>query len=193
MEVKARAYTVDDVWEMLCQPGGNDIGYELIQGELIEMPPTNYAHGRLAFRIGRYLDEFAEPRNLGEASTEVGFYPAHDRTTLLAPDTAFVTAARKPDPSAFTLADFMPDLAVEVKSPSNSYPELRRKARIYLSNGTTLVWIIDPMKRAAEVWRVDEDGGIESETLDIHGVLRGEGVLPGFELPMLTLFPAGIS
>ena len=87
----------------------------------------------------------------------------------------------------------MPDLAVEVKSPSNSYPELRRKARIYLSNGTSLVWIIDPMKRSAEVWRVDEDGGFESETVTIQGVLRGEGVLPGFELPLRTLFPAGMS
>ena len=51
MTVKTRLYTVDDVWEMLCQPG-SDRGYELIDGELIEMAPTNYLHGRLAFRIG---------------------------------------------------------------------------------------------------------------------------------------------
>ena len=189
MEVKTRAYTIDDVWEMLCQPGGDDRYLELINGELIEMAPPNSIHAWLAPEISRLISNYAIPRKLGFTLSEGGFSPADDRSTLLAPDIAFVRTERMPIPFPKPFFDFMPDLAIEVKSPSNSYPELRRKARIYLSSGATLVWIIDREQQSAEVWRVDEDGGFESETVTIQGVLRGEGVLPGFELPMHELLP----
>ena len=189
MEVKTRAYTVDDVWDMLCQPGGDDRYYELINGELIEMPPPDSLRSWLLSETSGYIRNFAKPLGVGFLFVHGGFSPADDPTTLLSPDVAFVRAERMPIPFPKPFFDFMPDLAVEVKSPSNSYPELRRKARICLSSGTTLVWIIDREQQSAEVWRVDEDGGFESETLDINGVLRGEGVLPGFKLPMLELLP----
>ena len=57
----------------------------------------------------------------------------------------------------------MPDIAVEVRSPSNTLAELRRKAAIFLQHGTQLVWIIIPESRGAEVCRLNEDGDIETE------------------------------
>ena len=189
MEVQKRLYTVDDVLELQRWDGTRDRKYELINGELIEMSPTNYPHGRLAGRLFRYFEDYAEDRNLGEASVEAGFHPAHDRSTLLAPDVAFIRSARLPDPESFTLVGFMPDLAVEIKSPSNTMAEQRRKALIYLDNGTQLVWLINPMGRIAEVCRLGEDGQFETQTVGINGKLDGEDVLPGFELPLRTLFP----
>ena len=190
MEVKKRFYTVDDVWQMQRQPGNADKNFELLDGELIEMSPTNYPHGRLAARIARYLEEFAETRQLGEACVEVGFYPSNDRRTLLSPDVAFITTARLPDGNAYAFVGFMPDLAVEIMSPSNTYAELRRKIAIYLENGTLLVWIVNPMEHQTEVFRSTQDGKIEVEIVDIDGSLFGEDVLPGFELEMRQLFPA---
>ena len=67
---------------------------------------------------------------------------------------------------------------------------LRRKTLMYLENGTLLVWLIDPMKRSAEVCRLDSDGEILSEILDIDGKLVGEDVLSGFELELRQLFGA---
>lgn len=66
--------------------------------------------------------------------------------------------------------------------------ELRRKALIYLDNGTQLVWIINPIGRIAEVCRLGEDGQFQSETVGIDGKLDGEDVLPGFELELRKLF-----
>ena len=189
MEVQNHLYTVDDVLELPGWDGARDRKFELINGELIEMSPTNYPHARLAGRLFRYFEDYAESRNLGEASVEAGFYPANDRTTLLAPDVAFIRSGRQPDPESFTLVGFMPDLAVEIKSPSNTMAELRRKALIYLDNGAQLVWIVNPMKRIAEVCRLDEDQ-LKIETVGTDGKLDGEDVLPGFELPLRQLFPA---
>lgn len=188
MEVKKRLYTVDDVLELQGWDGERDRKYELINGDLIEMSPTNYPHARLAGRLFRYFEDYAESRNLGEASVEAGFHPASDRSTLLAPDVAFIRRARLPDPDSFTFVGFMPDLAVEIKSPSNSMAELRRKSAIYLENGTQLVWLINPTRRIAEVCRLGEDGQLQRQTLEPEGTLSGEDVLPGFELDLRRLF-----
>ena len=188
MAIQQRLYTVDDVLKLQGWDGERDRKYELINGELREMSPTNYPHARLAGRLFRYFEDYAESQNLGEASVEAGFHPANDRSTLLAPDVAFIRRARLPDPDAFTVVGFMPDLAVEIKSPSNSMAELRRKALIYLDNGAQLVWLINPMQRIVEVCRLGEDGQVQSQTLEPNGALFGEDVLPGFELELRQLF-----
>ena len=188
MAIQKRLYTVDDVWELQSQPGNADKNYELIKGELFELSPTNYPHGRLAGRLFRYFEEYAESRNLGEASVDVGFHPAHDRTTLLAPDVAFISSPRRPDPEEFTFVGFMPDLAVEIKSPSNTMVELRRKAAIYLKYGAQLLWLVNPMERCAEVCRLNADRRIQTEFVDSDGKLIGEDVLPGFELELRQLY-----
>ena len=153
------------------------------------MAPTNSVHSWLAPEISGYIRAFAKPRKLGFTLSEGGFSASGDEHLLLAPDLAFVRSERMPIPFPKPFFNFMPDLAIEVKSPSNTYPGLRRKARIFLSNGSTMVWIIDPQSRSAEVWQLDADGGFESETLGMDGVLSGEDVLPGFALPMRELLP----
>ena len=82
----------------------------------------------------------------------------------------------------------MPDLAVEIKSPSNTMAELRRKSAIYLDNGAQLVWLIKPMKRIAEICRLGEDGRLQTQTVEGDDTLYGEDVLPGFELELRLLF-----
>ena len=82
----------------------------------------------------------------------------------------------------------MPDLAVEIVSPSNSVKELRRKAAIYLQNGTQLVWIVMPGKNSVEVCRMKDGAGMTREIVESTGTLSGEQVLPGFELGLPRLF-----
>lgn len=65
---------------------------------------------------------------------------------------------------------------------------MRRKAAIYLANGTQLVWLVIPDQRGVEVCRLDDEGGIQTEFIGIDGSLSGEGVLPGFQLELAALF-----
>ena len=71
----------------------------------------------------------------------------------------------------------MPDLAVEIASPSNTVAELREKATIYLRGGTELVWILYPDRKSAEVSRLSDDGQLAIQSVDINGKLVGEDVL----------------
>ncbi len=187
MPVRERLYDIDDLSQLICQ-SDDDSNYELIDGELITMPPVKYPHGKLVMRIGRYIAFFDPEEKLGEVGTEEGVHPPGDRHTLLAPDVAFIRRERLPllEPENWT--PFMPDLAVEIKSPSNTRAQLRRKAAIYLRNGTQIVWLVLPAEKSVEVCRLGRDGEIEYEFVGETGSLSGETVLPGFRLELKKLF-----
>jgi len=77
-----------------------------------------------------------------------------------------------------------PDLAVEVRSPSDRTGPLLAKVADWLDVGAALVWVVDPVSRTAQVYR--PDGSIA--LLGATNALDGEGVLPGFTLPLASLF-----
>jgi Uma2 family endonuclease len=103
------------------------------------------------------------------------------------PDVSFVSAARLPAgdlPAGF--AEFAPDLAVEVLSPEDREREVLEKVGEYLGGGVRLVWVIDPEKGTAAVFRSLTDvRRIEPGT----GALDGEDVVPGFSCPVADLLP----
>ena len=81
----------------------------------------------------------------------------------------------------------MPDLAVEIISPSQDWQEMRGKAEIYLRHDTPMVWLIHPKEQSAEMWTTADDGTAQHETVDSDGALNGGAALPGFSLPLTHL------
>lgn len=166
--------------------------YELIQGVLVRMPPSGYGASHIGTRLAARLTIYVEDNALGGVTGEQGGYrldPEHPRDTELTPDIAFVQADRLPPPTspdyykALTLA---PDLAVEVASENQFAPGMGAKAKMYLSYGTRLVWVIWPRYRRVDVWH----SGDEMPTpLGIDDTLDGEDVVPGFTYPIARLFP----
>lgn len=189
MAIQERLYTVDDVWRLSQLPENEHKLFYLIDGELFWDMRPGYTHGRLAGHIFRYLMNYAEAHDLGDGSVESGYFPADDRHTLLGADVAFIHKENVPPADHENAVPRMPDLAVEIQSPSNTLVELRRKAAVYLANGTELVWLVLPTRASVEVWRLGPDGETLTEYLDADGSLSGEGVLPGFTLDLRRLFP----
>ena len=189
MVIQQQLHTVDTVWDRAHAPENDSKRFYLIDGELFEMSPANRLHGRLALTVGSMLMRFVEERDLGEVNVEVGYHPTDDRHTLLAPDVAFVSQARISQHPQEKFIALMPDLAVEVVSPSNSIQQIRRKAAIYLDNGTSLVWIVLPADKGVDVCRSVQGSRLDIEFVGQSGVLSGEQALPGFELEMARLFP----
>ena len=188
MVLRQRAYNIDDLWQLVHQEDNDDKHYELIDGEIFEMSPPGQLHGHLAIRLGRFLDEYAEVHNLGIVTTETGYHPPDDRGTLLAPDVALTRIERLTQPIFNKWVPMMPDLAVEIVSPSNSLKQVRRKAAIYLQHGTQLVWIVLPERKGIEVCRLQQDGSTKSDFIGRDGTLSAAPVLPGFTLEISRLF-----
>jgi Uma2 family endonuclease len=84
------------------------------------------------------------------------------------------------------IPSLVPDLAIEVLSPSNRPGEMRRKREHSFENGVRLVWEIDPKSRTAEVFKSAHN----PIPIPTDGTLKGGDVLPGFELRLSDLFAA---
>ena len=190
--IQQQLYTVDDVWELAHQPD-NVNHYELIEGELFEMPPPGYAHGRLAVLIAHYILSFTQVQELGEVTVETGYHPPDSRHTLLSPDVAFLSKAKAPHPFWGKYIPVMPDLAIEILSPTDTLRKARRKAALYLQHGTQLVWIVLPAEKGVDVCRSVDGPRLNIEFVGQESSLSGEQVLPGFELELELLFPAAKS
>ena len=188
MATRERAYTVDEVWKLANAPENEQNRYTLINGELtVEMSP-GYLHARIASEIARQIGNFVAERDLGEVTVESGHYPQQDRRTLQLPDVAFISKERTPAPDWDRYVPIMPDLAVEIISPSQSMKQAREKAATYLRHGTALVWLVHPGEQSAEIWAAADDGSTQRETIAVDGALDGGMVLPGFSLPLRQLF-----
>ena len=79
--------------------------------------------------------------------------------------------------------DIVPDLCVEVLSPSNRLRDIREKAEEYLTAGIEEVWIVDPRKRTVEVVRRDQP----LRMLCYDDELTSS-VLPGFAVKVSEFF-----
>jgi len=154
---------------------------ELVRGQLIVSEPPGIAHGVIAMRVGERMTAFVRDQALGGVVvSEAGFTLERAPDTVRAPDVGFIHRDRVPDPLPRGYAEFAPDLAVEVLSPGDRPGEVLAKVGDWLRAGTRLVWVIDPIRRSARVYRAD---GTES-FIDDDGSLDGEDVLPGFPLPL---------
>ena len=80
--------------------------------------------------------------------------------------------------------ELVPDLAVEVKSPSNSWPEITAKAYMWLSYGSQEAWVADPPTTTITIFRPN----VAPVTLGEDDVLDGGDLLPGFFTPVWRLF-----
>ena len=158
---------------------------ELVRGRMIVRGPAGFQHGDVAMTLSLLIGTFVKKHNLGRIlAAETGFKLFTDPDTVRAPDVAFVSHDRIPDPMPRGFAPFAPDLAVEVLSPDDRPGEVLEKVADWLKAGTRLVWVIDPERRSARAYR--EDGTIEM--LPESGILDGEDVLPGFTCEVRELF-----
>ena len=160
--------------------------YELVKGELFEMPPAGGRHGSVAMRIGIVLGSYVRENELGEVfAAETGFILGRDPDTVRAPDAAFVSKEKLPAgefPSGYL--EMAPDLAVEVVSPGDSAREVREKVADWMRAGVRLLWAIDPATRSVTVYRSPDDFDLLSE----DATLDGGRVIPGFSANINDLF-----
>jgi Uma2 family endonuclease len=180
------AHATPAVWtaEMLERMPDDGRRRELIRGELIEMSPPNFRHGRVVIRLGSRLEAHADEHDLGEVCADAGWIFEHDPDTVLGPDLSFVLKSRLDQVNEEGFARTFPDLAIEVLSPSNTAGEMMRKVEIYFRCGVSAVWIVEPKRQLAEIHRK----GQPVIRLGLDDALEDQELLPGFSLTLRDLF-----
>ena len=160
--------------------------YEVVDGVRVDLPPMGARETDIASLLASFLWPFVRSQRLGRVHTEMLYLIDAARDLQRRPDVSFVAAAKwpldrlAPTESAWAL---VPDLAVEVVSPSNSGTEVQRKVREYFRSGVREVWVLHPKTRHLYVFQVG--GGYaflrEADTLT-------SPVLPGFTVLVADLF-----
>ena len=102
---------------------------------------------------------------------------------MRAPDVAFISRERLPDPQTRGFPALVPDLVVEVLSPDDRPGETLAKVGAWLEGGARLVWVIDPERRRVRVYRDDGSEALVGEDQP----LEGEDVLPGFTCTLASI------
>ena len=156
---------------------------ELVRGVLVVREPPGLRHGRIALELGRRLADHVAAGRLGRVYVESGFKLSSNPDTVRGPDVAFISQTRLPEPEPVGYPALAPDLVVEILSPGDRPGEVLGKVADWLSAGTRLVWVIDPERRLARVYR--SDGTEEIVTAD--RALQGADVVPGFACPLATI------
>ena len=157
---------------------------ELVRGRLVVREPPGYQHGRVAYRIATKIGEFASRHDLGVVvASETGFKLFAKPDTVRAADAAFIARDRAPTSEPAGYLPLAPDLVVAVLSPGDRAGEAQSKVSDWLTAGSRVVWVIDPVRRRGVVYRADASVELLSE----NDALDGEEVLPGFSCPLVDI------
>jgi len=172
--------TADELFELHLP----DKRTELVRGVLVVSEPPGYRHGLLSARLAKLLMDHVDAHDLGAVVVgDTGFWLERGPDTVRGPDVAYIARERAPDPDFAKYPELAPDLVVEILSPGDRPGEVLAKVGDWLTAGCRLVWVVDPQRRVARVYRAD---GTESLVPDT-GLLEGEDVVPGFTCPLRDL------
>jgi Uma2 family endonuclease len=162
--------------------------FEIIDGRRKGLPPKGIFATVLATRLVYFLVAHARAHELGQAVCEGLFHLPLPEDRNRRPDVAFVAYERwakaKPLPPNDNAWNVLPNLVVEVISPTDLAQEVQEKVAEYFRAGVTLVWVVYPELQLIYVY--------ESPT-SVHVLTRsdelvGGTVLSGFRLPLSELF-----
>lgn len=183
MVIQEKRYTLAEFHAFAERSENKNRLFELINGEIVEKV-ASFTPSRIALRIGYLLATYLDQHDIGYVTGADGSYILSPGYEVM-PDVGYISKERLPREPEREV-EGPPDLAVEVKSPTDSKRELRQKAEVYLRFGTKMVWLVFLEDQRVEVYVPDDD----VREFDINGVLDGGEVLPGFTLSVSEIFPA---
>lgn len=165
--------------------------YEIVQGVLYVASAPSYIHQYVVGEIHAELRHFVKKNKLGIVLPAPFDVRLPNQRGVIQPDVLFIRAENMPDPETVAFRG-VPDLVVEVLSPSTRRYDTSIKLDAYEQAGVREYWIVDPIARFALVYSLPENGS--------EYVLAGEftpkehltsPLLPDFSLLLADVLPPG--
>ena len=186
-QMTPRTYTYDD---FLALPN-NGKRYEIIEGILYMANAPSYDHQYVSMMLSRSLINHVVEHGLGIVLAAPFEVHLAEDTRPVQPDVLFISTVRQPKAGA-KYFEGVPDLIVEVISPSSLRLDRVIKFAAYEKAGVTEYWIADPKTRSIEVYVLTqlEDGMTEYVLLGsfVPGEMVQSSVLSGIELATQPMF-----
>jgi Uma2 family endonuclease len=155
-----------------------DPGYpeELVRGRIISMSPPFRRHGQICVNASFILTSYVRQQDAGHVlGNDSGVITERNPDTVRGADVAFYSYDRLPrGPLPANYGPEVPELVIEVLSPSDRWPRVLAKVAEYLEAGVVVVVVLDDEHRQALVYRADRpvqllDSGDELTLPDVLG------------------------
>ena len=167
---------------------------DVIGGDIAKMTPTGFRHTEVAHALYDALVAYTRPKKHGHVFVALGYVMEGSKKDdwvhgWRVPDVSFISQDRFD--AYFEAHDkegpmwLVPDLAVEIVCPTDSYSAVTQKVAYYLAHGIRLVWVIDPASETVRLHTADDPDG---HTLRPVDMLIGDPVLPGWSMGLDALF-----
>jgi Uma2 family endonuclease len=185
MITQAKHYTIDEFAQRY-----SENPFEFIDGEEIPISPQTARSGRVGGRLFLHLSNHVFEHQLGEVFIEVPFVLTETVTAdwvtgARVPDVTFVSKARidqlvqaRPNWEDGPLT-LIPDLVVEIVSPTDRFSKVSEKVARYLRDGMKLIWVLDPQQRTVTIYAA---GSNQQTILSGGDIPTGADVISGFEI-----------
>jgi Uma2 family endonuclease len=166
--------------------------YEVVGGRIVEKPAMGAYQTSVAINLLYLLLNHVRANKLGRALSEMLYLLDRAADLKRRPDVSFVSYTRweRTMPVPGTEAwDVVPDLAVEIVSPTNSAEGMLTKVGEYFRAGCDRVWIVYPIEKQVYVYRSPS----QTHILTTHDELEGESAVAGFRVPVAALFDDAVA
>jgi len=163
----------------------DDKRYELINGELIEMPAPFIIHQRILRKLGFRLDHFINNNKLGEifiAPCDVVF----DDENVHQPDLLFISKERSQIIDEKNVKG-APDIAIEIVSKSSAYTDFVVKKGLNEKFGVKEYWIVVPEEKTIEIYLLQDNKYNLFKQFNVEETLESPS-LKGFKLTLKEVF-----
>lgn len=153
--------------------------YELHHGVPVLMTRPKYKHWAIQHQLLRTLDPLASGR--GVLGIQISFRPLPEHELWVA-DVGYASEARSKSLESDDWLHGVPELVIELLSPSNTVSEINEREAVCLENGCLEFWIIDPKRKTVKVSTPDRKTitYVESDTIPL--TLPAPGNLPVSEI-----------
>lgn len=159
---------------------------EWVDGEVILMSPASKRHQQLARFLSTILQSFIETRQAGELLTAPFQMKLKTRPSGREPDILFIASERM-NRLTNTYLDGPADMALEIISPESRARDRGEKFYEYEQAGVREYWLIDPVRKQAEFYRLGDDGIYQPMVVGEDGIFRSD-VLSGLTLKVAWLW-----
>ena len=161
---------------------------EYIDGVVFMSPSPSTAHQRISGRLHAKLFNFLEgkEREVFHAPFDIELKNQEENgTKIVVPDLSVIC-----DKSGLTDQRYVgvPDVIIEIISPSNQSNDLVTKLNIYMQYGVNEYWIVNPLLNTVQLYTLNEQGQYhQMDVVREIGVVQSRE-LPGFQVDVQTLF-----
>lgn len=150
---------------------------EWVDGEVVPLTPPSDQHQNVAGFLAALFRLYAEAKQLGTVRAAPFQMKTGPELPGREPDVLFVARAHE-ERIRPTHLDGPADLVVEVVSPESRTRDRGEKFYEYEQGGVREYWLVDPLRRRAELYRRSADGTYETALMGDPPRLRSE-VMPG--------------